>query len=124
MEYLLRTERAPPVIRVIESADTDVHVPALCDIEVGSALSRALRAGVLAADRAAQALRDYQDLPITRHGHLRLLSAIVALRENFSAYDAAYVVLAESLGASLLTADERLAHAVLTRTGLVTLSSS
>lgn len=58
------------------------------------------------------ALEDYLDLPLTRHGHRSLLSRILALRSNFSAYDATYVSLAESLGAELLTADQPLARSV------------
>ena len=123
VEYLLRTWRAGAIAGVIESAEADLHVPALCDVEFASALRRALRTSVLSTDRAAEALRDYRDLPITRHGHLGLLSKILALRENFSAYDAAYVVLAHGLGASLLTADDRLARAVQTHTELETLTT-
>lgn len=101
----------------------DLHAPALCDVEFASALRRALRTGLLSTDRADEALRDYRDLPMTRHGHLGLQSKIIALREHFSAYDAAYIVLAQGLGASLITADERLARAVQTHTELQTLST-
>jgi predicted nucleic acid-binding protein len=60
-------------------------------------------------------------LPVTRHGHVPLLPRILGLEASFSAYDAAYVALAELLHAELLTADERLARAVRTHTevGLV-----
>jgi predicted nucleic acid-binding protein len=40
-----------------------------------------------------------------------LLLGIWHLRHNLSAYDAAYVVLAEQLGATLLTRDTKLASA-------------
>jgi predicted nucleic acid-binding protein len=56
----------------------------------------------------AEALRDYLDLPLTRHGHFLLLERILQLRENFSAYDATYVALAERLGARLATLDSGL----------------
>lgn len=120
----MRTRRAAGIAGVIESADTDLHVPALCDVEFASALRRARRADLLSTERAVEALRDYRDLLITRHGHLGLLAATLAWRENFSAYDATYVVLAESLGASLLTADERLARAVQAHTDLETLPTT
>jgi len=47
------------------------------------------------------------------HHHLPLLPRIGELRDRLSAYDAAYVALAEELAAPLLTDDHRLARAVL-----------
>ena len=66
----------------------------------------------LSARRAADALEDYLDLPVFRHGHQALLGRVLQLRSNFSAYDAAYVALAEQLNGDLLTADDALARAV------------
>ena len=63
-------------------------------------------------DGAATAVAEYLSLPLTRHDHAPLLGRILDLRDNFTAYDAAYVVLAEQFEAPLLTADERLARAV------------
>jgi predicted nucleic acid-binding protein len=60
-------------------------------------------------------VQDYLDLPLTRHGHEQVLSRILDLRDNFSAYDATYAALAEGLGALLLTADAHLARAVRAR---------
>jgi predicted nucleic acid-binding protein len=62
--------------------------------------------------RAADALEDYLDLPLFRHGHQALLGRVLQLRSNFSTYDAAYVALAEQLKGELLTADDGLARAV------------
>lgn len=50
-------------------------------------------------------------IPIERHTHEPLLDRIWALRSNLTAYDAAYVALAEGLGVPLVTCDERLANA-------------
>jgi predicted nucleic acid-binding protein len=50
-------------------------------------------------------------LPVFRHGHTKLLTRVLALRDNFSAYDATYVALAEQLDAKLVTADDALARA-------------
>jgi predicted nucleic acid-binding protein len=56
-------------------------------------------------------LADLADLPLRRYPHDLLLSRIWALRHNLTAYDAAYVALAEALDAVLLTRDKRLASA-------------
>ena len=110
VEFLFRTERAPGLDLIFTDPEIDLHVPALCDVEVVSALRRTLRQRLLSLDRAKEALEDYLDLPLTRHGHQALLPRCLGLRDVFSAYDAAYVALAEGLSAPLLTADRRLAR--------------
>jgi len=105
----------------VRQSDVELRVPALCDVEVAAGLRRALLGGLLPPERAAQALEHYLLMPITRHGHQGLLSRILSLRSNFSAYDACYVALAEALGAELLTADERLARAARTHTAVTVL---
>jgi predicted nucleic acid-binding protein len=45
-----------------------------------------------------------------RYGHEPLLPRIWELRDNLTAYDAAYVALAEGLRAPLITCDKRLAN--------------
>lgn len=85
--------------------------PELIDLEVTSTLRRATRAGRLDNRRSSQALADLAALPLKRVPHLPLLPRVWALRENLTAYDAAYVALAETLGALLLTADGPLARA-------------
>jgi predicted nucleic acid-binding protein len=74
-------------------------------------LRRMVREGAITAHRADEAIRDLLDLRITRYPHFVLLLRIWRLRHNFSAYDAAYIVLAEQLGAALITRDGRLASA-------------
>jgi predicted nucleic acid-binding protein len=61
--------------------------------------------------RAEGALQDLVQLPVVRHPHEPLLERIWQLRANLTAYDAAYVALADSLGATLLTCDARLVQA-------------
>lgn len=72
--------------------------------------------------RAGKALADYNDLPLTRHGHTMLVELVLDMRANFSAYDATCIALAERLGADLLTADAPLARAAAKHTGLRVLS--
>ena len=118
VEYLLRTARAGFIEESIRAAEVDLHIPALCDIELASVLRRLLLEGRLSVDRAVDALDDLQDMPLTRHGHQLLVARVLALRENFSVYDATYVALAEQLDASLLTGDKALARAVRAHLGL------
>ncbi len=118
MEWLLRTTRGRTFEPTLTDPDIDLNVPALCDVEAVAALRRLSRSGVLTARRRDEAVADYVDLPLTRHGHVPLLPRILDLDANFSAYDATYVALAELLHAELLTADDRIARAVRTHTAV------
>ena len=88
-----------------------LHAPHLLDLEVAQAFRRAVAAGSLDPDRARQALDDLLLLDVERYPHDRLLPRIWDLRDNLTAYDAAYVALAEALDCPLLTCDRRLARA-------------
>ena len=70
---------------------------------------RYARAGQLTEARATEALADLADLDLVRYPHDVLLPRIWGLRRNATAYDAAYLALAELLPATLLTTDARLA---------------
>jgi predicted nucleic acid-binding protein len=109
------------VREILRSTDVDLHIPALCDVEVAAGLRRAWLLKALSDERGAAALDDHLDLPLIRHGHQSLLSRIIDFRPNFSAYDATYVALAEQLSAQLLTTDERLTRAVRVHTRIATL---
>ncbi|MBA3528681.1 MAG: type II toxin-antitoxin system VapC family toxin [Propionibacteriaceae bacterium] len=85
--------------------------PQLIDLEVVSVLRRLTLAGQLPERRSALALADLVDLPVRRAPHTPLLKRCWELRANVTAYDAAYVALAEMLDAVLVTTDERLARA-------------
>jgi predicted nucleic acid-binding protein len=91
--------------------DGDLHAPHLIDIELLNALRGLIRGGILSADRAEDVRTDIADLALTRYGHEPLADRIWALRENLSAYDAAFVALAEALEVPLITCDSRLANA-------------
>lgn len=104
-ELLLQTELGTRVERRVCRDEDDLHAPHLLDVEVLSALRRLVRAGELIADRAQDAIEDLALLRIIRHGHLDLATRAWELRENFTAYDAVYLALAESLDATLVTCD-------------------
>jgi predicted nucleic acid-binding protein len=91
--------------------DEELAAPELIDLEVVSVLRRQLSAGALDSRRAQFVVDDLRDLPMQRAPHRPLLARCWELRDNFTAYDAAYVALAEALESVLLTADTHLANA-------------
>jgi predicted nucleic acid-binding protein len=111
VDWLVQTAAAPRIESRIFSRSQSLHAPEFLDLEVAQVLRRLVREGALSASRGAAAIEDLLDLRITRYPHFILLPRIWQLRHNLSAYDAAYVVLAEKLGATLLTRDARLASA-------------
>jgi len=111
LEVLLRTERGARIETRLLSRDESLHVPHLVDVEVAQVLRRYAAAGKLTAERGLEALSDLADFPLQRHPHDWLLSRIWDLRQNVTAYDAAYIALAEALPAPLVTCDARLASA-------------
>jgi predicted nucleic acid-binding protein len=87
-----------------------IATPHLLDVEVASALRAIVRSRDMTASAALSALDDLADLRIERYSHEPLMGRIWELRDALSASDAAYVALAESLGAELWTRDARLAR--------------
>ena len=87
-----------------------LHAPHVIDIEVAHAIRRSWLAGLIYGSRMDEALAAALDLPINRYSHRPLLPRILALRENVTAYDGAYVALAEILDLPLVTLDGRLAR--------------
>jgi predicted nucleic acid-binding protein len=92
-----------------------VHAPHVLDLEVASALRRQCTLGSLTQARAHQALEDFRKMRVLRHRHTPYLARIWEFRNNFTAYDACYLALAEALDATLLTRDRTLASARLQR---------
>jgi predicted nucleic acid-binding protein len=92
-----------------------VHAPALIDAEVSSVvrgLAITTKPNVrITVDRALEFLTDYAGLRILRHAMQPLQARAFEMRQNFSAYDATYVALAEALALPLLTDDRKFAAA-------------
>ncbi len=111
IDWLLQTDAGQRIEKRIYSRGESLHAPHLLDVEVAQVLRRLVRERAVSAQRADQALQDSLDLRVTRYPHHVFLPRIWQLRNNLSAYDAAYVALSEKLGATLITRDARLASA-------------
>jgi len=111
LDWLLQTSAGKSIEERIYSRNETLHTPQLLDLEVTQVLRRLALQRVVPVLRADEAVRDLLDLRISRYPHVVLLPRIWQLRHNLSAYDAAYIVLAEKLGAALVTRDRRLASA-------------
>ena len=109
IEVLLQTDAATAVADRILAPNETLHAPHLIDLEVAQVLRRYVRRGELKADRAQRALEVMVEFPLTRYDHEPLLGRIWELRDNVTAYDAAYIALAEGLDATLVTRDGKLA---------------
>jgi predicted nucleic acid-binding protein len=111
VELVLGSPRGATVRARIELPDESLHAPHLLDVEVASVLRRYQLSGELSAEQGREALADLAGLDITRYPHDALLPRVWELRRSVTAYDAVYLVLAEVLGAPLLTLDRRLVRA-------------
>ncbi|MGL5849953.1 MAG: type II toxin-antitoxin system VapC family toxin [Phycicoccus sp.] len=122
------------VVRLLQGRDDDerlrarfarhrrLHAPPLIDAEVTSAVRGLLLTSTpeihISDERAGQMLDDFADLPLLRYPMRPFGRRVLSLRDNFTAYVAFYLALAESLGTVLLT-DDRKFEKVLGTTGLV-----
>lgn len=109
LEILLRTGAGEAAQRRLFQRRESLHAPELVDLEIAQVLRRYVLRRELTPFRATAALNLFRKFPLERYGHAPLLPRIWELRENLTAYDAAYVALAEALRAPLVTCDTRLA---------------
>lgn len=109
VEVLLRSDAGTALEERLFEGDDPLHAPHMLDVEVAHALRRCAARGDLDERQGRDALADLAAMSIERHRHQPLLERIWQLRHNLTAYDAAYLALAERLGAPLLTCDAGLA---------------
>jgi len=98
VELLLGTQAVGPLAARIRD-EAPWHAPAVLDLEVANAIRRLCAIRQTSHERGSRAIGDLGVLPVR----------IWQLRANLTAYDAAYVALAETLHAPLVTRDRRLA---------------
>jgi predicted nucleic acid-binding protein len=111
LEVLLNTSAGSLIAGRLFTQNETLHAPHLLDLEIAQVLRRYALAGDLDPTRGLQAIEDLSDFPLTRYPHDLLLTRIWELRHNVTAYDAAYIALAEALAAPLLTRDAALTSA-------------
>ena len=111
VELVLVTTPGVRIRQRLSDPGISMHGPELVDLEVINVLRRYVNAKLVTMDRATQAVGILEDLDLRRHRHGPMLGRIWSWRSNLTAYDAAYVALAEVLNGTLLTTDARLASA-------------
>ena len=109
VEVLLRSDAGAALEERLFEGDDPLHAPHLLDVEVAHALRRCALHGDIDERHGRDSFGDLTAMSIERHGHQPLLERIWQLRHNLTACDAAYLALAESLDAPLLTRDSALA---------------
>jgi predicted nucleic acid-binding protein len=104
VEFLAGADDAAERVRAAVVGET-LAAPHAVDLECASALRGLVHGHKLPAGEAHRALELLGGISVKRYGHVPLLTRIWQLRQNAWPYDAAYVALAESLDADLVTVD-------------------
>ncbi|WP_322751484.1 MULTISPECIES: type II toxin-antitoxin system VapC family toxin [unclassified Frankia] len=108
VEFLVGSDPVAEKVRVVAFGER-LAAPHAVDLECASTLRGLVRGGKLPADEGARALDLLGRMPLRRFDHVPLFPRIWALRHKMWPYDAAYVALAEVLGAELVTVDRKFA---------------
>lgn len=111
VELILSLPKCRPIEARLHDADWQISAPQLLVVEVLQVLRRRVAADLTSLRQAEEARDLFSALPIYYVDHEISADSIWQLRDNLTAYDASFVVLAERLGAELVTCDEKLAHA-------------
>jgi predicted nucleic acid-binding protein len=107
IDALLDPEKVPQVQAAFDNENSPVIAPSVIDLEVAQTFRRMVRAKEILPVRGASALRSIALLPLERVHHINFMQRIWELRDNATAYDAAYIALAEHLEAPIITTDRK-----------------
>jgi predicted nucleic acid-binding protein len=108
VELLSRGPASALLWRALAESGDSFIAPHLLDVEVSNAFRKLVAGQRIDSHRSEELLEGLAMLPAERYSHTPLLGRIWELRHNFTAYDAAYIALAEATGAVLYTVDEKL----------------
>jgi len=108
VELLTNGALADSIRNELAGRSDSLIAPHLLDVEVLSVFRRLVAGRRIDTHRSEQMLSALAALPVERCAHIPLLGRIWELRHNFTAYDAAYIALAEATNAVLFTGDEKL----------------
>ncbi|CAM05010.1 putative nucleic acid-binding protein [Saccharopolyspora erythraea NRRL 2338] len=112
LDLLLQLRRAHRIGELISSPFAQSHVPDTIDREVINVLRKRERSGSLTSAEAETVFGEFLLLPFEVHDARPFAPRVWGLRSVCSVGDAYYVSLAESLDATLITSDEKLARGV------------
>ena len=110
VELLTNGSLADSIRKELAQCDQAFLVPHLIDVEVVSAIRRLAAGQRIDQHRSGQFLAGLAALPAERYSHTPLIGRIWELRHHFTAYDAAYIALAEATDSVLYTCDEKLSR--------------
>ena len=114
------TESASALFRgLVTDPELELFAPDLVYPECASALRKLVAIRAIPEAAGARAVAHLLELPLVITPTARLVSDAWKLRDSLTIYDACYAVLAQKLGAALITADEKLAKALRTARGRV-----
>lgn len=109
LEWLIGGLQGQAVERTLDGED--IQAPAHLDVEVAQVTRRLAQNAIITPARGRAMLELLAEAPIRRIPLAPLLPRVWALRKNLTAYDAAYVALAEALSAPLVTLDRKIREA-------------
>jgi len=111
--YLSDEEHGDIALGILEdfiSERISLHAPALLEFEVANGLAIAQRRARVEADETIKAMEGFTELGIELHPLSPYFVKALEYAEKYkiTAYDAAYVALADELEVNIVTADKRL----------------
>jgi len=107
-----RHAKAQSLIRAYVQGEIELHAPTLLPYEVTNAVLQAIRRDHISPEKGREILTAFQGLGIPTVDVSLQQTLELARTHDRSAYDAAYLALAEETGSKLVTGDRRLYNAV------------